>query len=230
MKKKSRFVVPLLIGALILSGCSGGKFAEEAKKNEERNAELKDYQKKKEAEEEKVQKEFYENHKKPLNEVIQENDLDSEQIVDTIEFEPQDSYQDGDLFSKHVSKILFEFYTLKITAEEYYNFLSAYGSEEVLKELPTKEDAITILSTLQDMYKKQNISGDSYTLTTVTYDRLKREGRFYRKVLTTNGEEYFVTTIVKENDVWKFSEDSPSPPFIDSSNGSQFQTTDKNDN
>lgn len=209
-------MISLAAACLLLSGCSGGKFVEEVEKTEVKNNEVEKEKKAKKAYDEKEQKEMYEKLEKPMDEVIMENDLDSVTIMDSIEFTKQDQYQDGREFAKFAAQVLYQFYTLQITSEQYYEFLKDYGSERVLKELPTEEDAITILSTLQGMYKKQNIAGENYVLTEVSYDRLKKDGSFYRKVLTTNGMEYFFTIIVKEKDVWKYEEDSPSPPFIES--------------
>jgi hypothetical protein len=71
----------------------------------------------------------------------------------------------------------------------------------VKESLPSKGDTVTVISSLQDLYLKQNINGESYTLTNATFNRLKSKGSIYRKVLTTNREEYYITIIQKENGV-----------------------------
>lgn len=207
-------IIPAMISAsMLLVACSNSKFEEEAKRVEQIKAE----NEKKEAAEKLSDKEKYEIYKdmeKPLYEVIKENDLDVLQEVASIEGETKDTYEDPAEFSKYASQILYNFYISQIDASKYYTFLMQYGSERVKEELPSEEDAIAIFTSIQDSFKKQNITGDSYTLTNVAFDRMKREGNFYRKVNTTNGEEYFMTIIKKEDGVWKYEDDSPAPPYI----------------
>ncbi|MDE3841008.1 hypothetical protein C0966_17225 (plasmid) [Bacillus methanolicus] len=213
MNLRFKAMLSFLAVCVFLSGCSGDKFTEEVKKTEAKNQEIKKTQKEKEAVDNKELKEFYEDLEKPLDEVIQENDFDTVKIMDSIKATQQDHFQDGKEFAKYAAQILYQFYTLQISPDQYYEFLVKYGSESVKKDLPSKEDALNILTNLQNMYKKQNMNGENYVLTEVTYNRFKREGWFYRKVLTTNGEEYYITTIVKEDEGWKYEDDSPSPPF-----------------
>lgn len=215
MKINAKVIFPFLISSVILAGCNGGKFAEEAKKVNEKYKDVAKVEKSNVANDEKKQKEFYEKLKKPLEEVVLENDFDTVKLMDSVDVIERDHYEAGSEFAKLVGRELYNFYTLKVTPEEHYAFLSKYGSENALKDIPTKENAIQVLGMLQDMYRKQNITGDSYVLTEVIYDRFKKEGHFYRKVNSTNGEEYFISTIIKEKDGWKYEEDSPSPPFIE---------------
>lgn len=207
-------IIPALLSAsILLVACSNPKFEEEAKRVEQVKAE----KAKKEAAEKLSEEEKYEIYKdmeKPLDEVIQENDLDVLQEVSSVEVETKDTYEDPVEFSKYASQILYNFYISQIDPTTYYNFLVQHGSERVKEELPSEKDAIAIFTSIQDSFKQQNLTGDSYTLTNVAFDRMKREGNFYRKVITTNGEEYFMTIIKKEKGVWKFEDDSPAPPYI----------------
>jgi hypothetical protein len=225
MKVSLKVMLPIVAGCLFLSGCAGDSFTEGAKKTESKNIEAKKEKKKKETDKAKNQKEFYKNLEKPMGEVIKENDLDHVKLMDSIEFTQKDQYDDVNEFAKYAGHMLYQFYTLQVTPAQYYDFLKKYGSKNNLKKIPTEEDAINILTSLQDMFKKQNITGENYVLSEVVFDRLKREGHFYRKVLTTNGEEYFITTMVKENGHWKYDEDSPSPPFTESSDTQQAEST-----
>ncbi|MGS2779883.1 hypothetical protein ACVBAX_21330 [Robertmurraya sp. GLU-23] len=207
-------IIPAVISvSFLLSACSDSRFEEEAKRVEQVKAE----KEKAEAASQLSDKEKYEVYKKmekPLDEVILENDLDVLEEVSNIEVETKDQYEDATEFSKYASQVLYNFYLSQIDAKKYYDFLLQHGSERVKSELPSEKDTIAIFTSIQESFKKQNITGDSYTLTNLSFDRMKREGNFYRKVVTTNGEEYFITTIKKENGVWKYEDDSPAPPYL----------------
>ncbi|QCJ45478.1 hypothetical protein FAY30_26425 (plasmid) [Bacillus sp. S3] len=211
--KRVKILASVLTASVLLTGCFNSSFEQEAKKVKERKVELKKEEKIKKSNDIKEQKEFYKKLEKPLDEVIVENDLDQVKEIEPKEVQEKTTFEDSVEFAQYTSKILYDFYTQQISSEQYYKFLMDHGSTSVKDELPTEKDAITILTNIQDMYKKQNITGDGYKLTHVAVDRLKRDGTFYRKVITTNGEEYFLTTITKENKGWKFIEDSPSPPY-----------------
>lgn len=211
MKYQLKVFSALVATSLFLTACNS-KFDEEAErvnklKNEAKETSSKD------SDQEQL-KEQYKEMEKPLDEVIMENDLDKVQEVPSIEVEVKSEYQDPVEFSKFVSQKLYNFYISQITPEEYYKFLTEYGSERVISELPTEKDAISILKSIQDMFKQQNITGESYTLTNIALNRLKNEGSFYRKVITTNGDEYFVTIIKKEDGLWKYEDDGPAPPYL----------------
>ncbi|EFV74562.1 hypothetical protein MKY20_24915 [Cytobacillus sp. FSL W8-0315] len=201
---KVKAISLILSSSLLLTGC-GGLFDKESKriealKEEKKQGELKDSKEKEEQE-------------RPVNEVVYENELDTLKEVENLDYKNLEEYKDAAEFSKFVADALYKFYTVQLSPENYYEFLLQYGTESVKESLPSKDDAVTVFSSLQDLYLKQNINGESYTLTNVTFNRLKNEGSFYRKVLTTNGEEYFISIIQKENGVWKYADDSPSPPY-----------------
>lgn len=213
MKKDKIFKV-LLVLSFSLAGCSNDEFEKEAERvkkvKESNSVDSQDLAKK-----EKQQEKMYKKMEKPLDEVILENDLDSAEEVETTEVSKKEYFEDPNEFAKYAADILYKFYTASLPPEQYYDFQLNYGSKELISELPSEKDAIIILTSIQDMYKKNNITGEEYTLTKVELDRLQREGIFYRKVLTTNGLEYFITSIKKEDKGWKFVEDSPSPPYVE---------------
>jgi hypothetical protein len=207
-------IIKLSIGILTifsLVGCSDS-FTENAMKVNENN--LKEQKSSEEAakKQQEKQKELYKSMEKPLKEVIKENDLDKKNLL-TKKLVVQEEYTDEKEFAKYVGKILFDLHHSKISPEEYYKFLQKYGSQNAKNAMPTKEDAIALLSGIQDYYKSKQIIGHEYFISDVTLNKTKREGYFYRKVITNIGEEYFITTIVKEGEKWKFEEDSPSAPF-----------------
>jgi len=210
---KIKFFILLLASSISIVGCSNDAF----EKEEQRVKNVKEENKlaADDTKEDKKKDKMYQDMEKPLDEVILENDLDPATEVESIETTKKEHFVDAAEFSKYTADILYKFYTLAISPEEYYDFLMNYGSIEVIKELPTKKDAIVILSTIQEMYRNQNITGESYTITNIEFDRFNRNGTYYRKLLTTNGEEYFITTITKEDTGWKYVEDSPSPPYTE---------------
>lgn len=212
--RKTAVLFSFVTASLLLTGCLNSSFEDEAKRVKERKEELRKEEKENKNKSEKALNEYYKGQEKPLEEAILENDLDEVKEIDPSEVSEKSKFEDAMKFAQYTSRILYEFYTQQISPEQYYNFLISHGSSNVKEELPSEKDAITILSALQDMYKKRNITGDGYKLTTIEFDRLKRDGTFYRKVSTTNGEEFFITTIIKEDEGWKYVEDSPSPPYI----------------
>lgn len=205
-----------LICMIILVGC-GGKIAEDARKVEEQNEQLQTEEQKQQDKMEKdieEMEEFYSNlENKDIDEIVQENELDQVSIQENIEVKEKEVYQNPNEFAAFVADTLYHFYNRGLTAEDYYDFLQKYGSKTLVDDLPSKEDAVAVYGSIQKYYQDQNIKLDSYQITEVKFNRSETEGYFYRKVLSTNGYEYFICTIVKENGEWKFSEDSPSPPF-----------------
>lgn len=226
MKKKQLLSLLLVFSFSIVGGCSNDNFEKEAERVKKVKEESK-VDSNAEKEKEKKQEKMYKDMEKPLDEVILENDLDSVKEMANNEVVKKDHYEDPNEFAKYAANVLYGFYTASITPEQYYEFQKLYGSKDMVDELPTEKDAIVILTTIQDMYKKQNITGEEYTLTQVELDHLQREGTFYRKVLTTNGEEYFITSIKKEDKGWKFVEDSPSPPYTEMEEQKPGESTDK---
>lgn len=215
MRKSFKILSSALAISLLLTGCMNSKFEEEAQRVKEQKEEMKKKEKEKEKENKnkKKQDDIYKELEKPLEEVILENDLDAVKEMPSLEVEEKPNFEDAAEFAKYAGKMLYLFYTQQITPEQYYDFQINYGSSQVIDELPTEKDAINILTSLQDMFKKQNITGEEYKITEPQLDRLKRNATFYRKILTTNGKEYFITTITKEDEGWKYVEDSPSPPY-----------------
>jgi len=214
--KMLEVAIATIICIIVLAGC-GSKIAGDARQVQEMNEQIQSEQMTPEEERQKEteeMKEFYnELDNRDTEEIVQENKFEEAVVQENIEVEHKDAYHDPDEFSKFVAEILFNFYNRGIKAENYYEFLLKYGSESVIENLPTKEDAIAVYESIQSHYHEQNIMLDSYQITEVKLNHSETEGYFYRKVISTNGTEYFISTIVKENGVWKFLEDGPSPPF-----------------
>ncbi|KZE68023.1 hypothetical protein AWM68_17795 [Fictibacillus phosphorivorans] len=207
-------ILSLLTTSLLMTGCFNTAFQEKIEEKQKEKEQAKKASAEKKAEKKDKENETYEKLAKPLDEVINESDLDTGKIITPVgDVKAKNSYENSGDFSIYVADVLYKFYTQQISPEQYYEFLTKYGSRSTVQELPSKEDAITILGSLQGLYKSKNIQGESYVLTEIMLGRLKKEGHFYRKVITTNGEEYFISTIAKEDGAWKFVEDSPSPPF-----------------
>jgi hypothetical protein len=193
-----------------VSGCTNEKFKEEVEKTEKAN--LENREKQDDAAGDSIDHETYSKLERPLEEVIKENELDSVNTVDVIDISPDLTFGSASDFAQYAASVLYEFYTSQISSEDFYTFLIQHGSETTVQELPSKEDALMILNNLQAMYKE--VRGENYELTEIEFNRLQNEGHFYRKVVTTNGFEYFITTITKEENSWKFVQDEPSPPYV----------------
>jgi len=208
-------LIVLFTTVSVLFACSESKFVEEGEKNvnageaevKEREKELKELDQK--------QKEIYEDMEKPLDEVIQENELDSKELMENTTVATKDSYDDENEFGKLVGQVLYNFQNLTISPEEYLNFMNQYASKNAKAEMvEKKEEQIAVFTSIQAIFKNQKVKRESYVLSKVTLTESQREGYFYRKVSTDKGDEYFITTIVNEDGVWKFDQDQPSPPFI----------------
>lgn len=208
-------LVVLLTSVSVLFACSDSKFVEEGEKNvnaskvvvKEREKELKELEKK--------QKEIYEEMEKPLDEVIQENELDSLEIMEDTNVTTKEYYEDENEFGKFVGQVLIDFQNLTISPEDYYNFMDHHASKKAKAEMvEKKEEQIRVYNNIQTIFKNQKVKRESYVLSKVTLIQSQKEGYFYRKVSTDKGDEYFITTIVSEDGVWKYEQDQPSPPFI----------------
>lgn len=210
------------LAALVLSGCGQNKISEETKKVDDQN---KKNEQKVDANKGKTlvqQEKFYKKYEKPIDQSVKEVNADKVQVITQRDVtQPLPEYKDPVEFAKYTGKILYGFYTLQISPEQYYQFLKQYGSTSVIKSLPSEEDSIKVFTSLQEMFKKKNTEGKDYELTVPVLDRLKQEGHFYRKTTTIQGDEYFQTTIVKEQGVWKYSADGTAPPYEVSSPGTQ---------
>lgn len=212
-------ITPLLLSGIItsgfiLNGCTNGDpLVKEAKK-------INESQKKEESQQvdneqsDKVLQEFYEELAKPMEEVIEEMDKEEVTLLTTDkEVEAKEEFTEVEEFARYTADILYKFQTLQLDANTYFQFMTTYGTEELKNSLPHEEDAVAIYKSIQDAYLKENIHGESYQVTKPVLDRLGRNGYFYREVLSTKGEEYFITTIIKEDGSWKYSSDDLSPPF-----------------
>lgn len=202
-----------IFALLTIVGCSNDKFVEEGKKTSTQDSEKNEQ----EIDEEELQKEqnkIYEQMKRPMNEVIQDNDLDELSTMDTEVNEELNSYEDPQEFAKRVGKVMYEFENGSITPEEYADFLKIHTGENYAQKelLEDRDNAIEVLRSLQETYKS-NVSLESYELTTITFNRSEKEGYFYRKIIGESSEYFYITTIVKEDNVWKMQDDSPSPPY-----------------
>lgn len=219
--RKSSVVIIALTSTLLLGACGQNKITEEAKKVKEENKISKKESKTQQEKSTKKMEKYYKKYEKPVEESIKAAGIDKVVVIsEKNNFQQLEDYKDPVEFAKYAGKVLFGYYTLQISPEQYYQFLIHYGSKSLAESLPSQEDSIKVFSNLQNMFKEKNTDGTEYELTVPVLDRLKGEGHFYRKTTTIQGVEYFQTTITKENGVWKFVEDGPAPPYdvIDQSN------------
>lgn len=215
MRGKIKVFSSLLLLSISLYGCAQDSLVKEAQKTDQENKQKLVEKNKKEAAVSKKEETIYKKMKKPINEVIKENNLDTEKVIGKNVLK-KDKYTDPKEMAKYTGMILNKFYSLQITPQEFYDFIHLYGSKDANKALPHKEDAISVLSVIQSQFKVQGIDYKDYILTDVTLNKMQNEAYFYRKSVSKSGEIYNITTLVKEDGVWKYQEDSPSPPFDES--------------
>jgi len=228
--KTLRVVLILSLSSLFLLTACDDKIVQEVQKQQEKqHADAKKKKAETKAKKE-TEKKIYDDLSKPLNQVVDSADKDRKKIVDK-QYVVKDSYTDPVEFEKFAAKNIFDFYSFKISPDEYYSFLIKYGSKEMLKEqkvLEKKESGVLFLTNVQGLLKDNGALGDDYTISELTFNSAKNEAYFYRKVQLVNRQfSYFITTIVKENDEWKLLQDSPSEPFDESSGSSTEE--DKNE-
>ncbi|MFD1736244.1 hypothetical protein ACFSCX_06655 [Bacillus salitolerans] len=163
---------------------------------------------------EEEQKEILKNVEKPLEEVVQENELESKKTIET-EFQTVEQYLDPTDFSKRISYELFMFSNGKKSTTDFVDILMTFSSKSFHDEwLQDKNAAIQMFNNVQGMMMEENVFPVSYEITEITLSQSRNEAYFYRKVISrSQGELYYITTIVKENGEWKLADDSPSPPY-----------------
>ncbi|MCM3441361.1 hypothetical protein AB3Z07_27775 (plasmid) [Metabacillus halosaccharovorans] len=161
------------------------------------------------------QRQILEDLKKPLNDVLKDNELEKQDILaagSTIT--AKESYSDPTEFARLTGRMLFDFNSSSISPEEYYTFLEKYASKQVHEDLlKDKNNAIMIFENIQNILNEQKMNNTKYALTQVTLNQNGKEAYFYRKVSSDNENQYYVTTLVLEDDVWKYDSDEPSMPF-----------------
>ncbi|MGN8842526.1 hypothetical protein ACTNDN_06840 [Niallia sp. HCP3S3_B10] len=217
MSFKPCYLSLFISGSILLSACSNDPFVKEAKKINE----TMDTHEETETDSNSDLESFYADQARPIEEVVAELDGESVKILDKKEVEVKAAYEDPEEFARYAADILYKFQSLQISPEDFYNFILNYGSIQTVEELPQKQDAINIFKTIQDSYIQANVKGESYDITVINLDRFKRQGYFYRKVLSTEGINYFITSIFKEDGAWKYVTDEPSDPFFEETQGGE---------
>lgn len=207
-----RFIFYFVLLALLLAACSKNDgIVKEAKNLQQEKEKLV----KEQENNSKEQKKIYDELTKSVEETIKETEKDRRSLI-TKEYEIKEEYTDETEFASFVAKQLFQFYNLEITPKNQYQFLVKYGSSNMKNELEVlnnEEEGIVFLTNIQGLIKNRQLSGSDYEITEIQLNSSKSEGFFYRRVISHGNSDYYITTIVKEDGVWKYQEDSPSPPF-----------------
>jgi outer membrane murein-binding lipoprotein Lpp len=214
MKYRKMLIGSLVLSSLVVAGCNN-KIVKEAEDVSESNKKLETNVAEKQEEKEKKAQDLYKDLEKPIDEVVEAVEKEKMKQVDTNVVEKA-SYEDPNEFSKKVAKVLYEFTTGKMSSENYYEFQKASASKSYIEQyLPEEKEGLLFVKNVQSLLiQKTPELEDRYTLTQVSINRTKTEGHFYRELTTIKGEKlYYISTIVKEDGVWKFQDDSPSPPF-----------------
>lgn len=202
----------LFIGLLLVSCSNDSKVVKDAKEMSNEKEVKQEVEKQKEKE----QEEFYEEIAVPIEESLSQTEKDKMSLV-TNDYENKEQYNDELEFAKYVSKQIFDFYNLQLTPEEYYTFIKNHGAADLKSELEfinNEEEAILFFTNVQGLLKDQKMISTKYEITEVNLNSGRSEGFFYRREQLAQAQPaYYITTIVKEGEFWKYLDDSTAPPF-----------------
>jgi Na+-transporting methylmalonyl-CoA/oxaloacetate decarboxylase gamma subunit len=220
--KINRIMILLFVITLFLSACMPSKFQEEIEETEKKNSEVKKEKEKEEVTPENVelskeQKEALDELEDKSNEeALFENDLDIRKELNIQVPEKRSSYENPEELSQYISYLFFAYHKGEMKPETFVDELLPHAHEEFLKLLPTNQkNQIETFTVLQETNLKALPSPiASYVITDIQYQERAGEAMFYRKYVLQNIEEiYYITTIKKEDNVWKLFDDSPAPPY-----------------
>jgi hypothetical protein len=214
MKYRKSIILAIAASSLWLSACNN-KVLQDSKETDAKNSHRLEKIENKISKEDQEEKELYKEMEKPVEEVVDSIEKDKVKVIDSKIVE-KPKYDDPNEFANKLAKVLFSFSTNKMTASEYYSFLDIHASSSFKDQyLPNKEEGILYFENIQGLLTTNNPAlKDDYTVTEVKIEQSKIEGYFYRRMMTSEGKPlYYITTIVKEQDGWKFQDDSPAPPF-----------------
>ncbi|WP_078557262.1 hypothetical protein [Bacillus alkalicellulosilyticus] len=207
-----RYKVGIVVSiSVLLIGCGSDKILKEAQSTQAQN----------ETVQEEIEQlhqdriDLYQELERPIEEVLSEIELEERELIAKDEQLPvRQQYTDEEEFAQFVAEKLYRFYTLELSPEEFYKFNINYGSQEILEGMASdREGNIVVYSNIQSLFEELTTIKHGYDISTVGLNSNRREGYFYRLIYTNLGEEYYITTIVREDGIWKFSNDKTSPPF-----------------
>jgi hypothetical protein len=154
------------------------------------------------------------NNQKSPKEIV--DSMDKEEVKEnTFSLSVKKKYTDANEFAIFVGDTLRQFYEGKISPEQYYDFIQKYGSSTLkIIEPSNKDEAVAVYTNVQELLKKKVSNMNNYVISTVQIDDTGLEGYFYRQWETSQEVICYITTIVKDGDVWKYQSDQPSTPVI----------------
>lgn len=227
MKIVKTFLV-LTMSTSILVACSN-KVTQEAENVAKKNELNKQEKENKEKNDKEELTKLYKNLERPIEEVIEANEKEVLHTVDTKVIN-KDKYEDPSMFSKKVAEVMFNFYSGDLSPEGYCSFLENHGSKSIIEELiPNQKDGILFAASVQQLILDETKKpSQTYQISELKFNEQGTEAYFYRKVLLSENEnDYYISTIVKEDGIWKFQDDKPSQPYTDA-NGSITETKQEN--
>jgi hypothetical protein len=194
--------------SLLLGGCSNA-VVEQANKAPKSNDKVES--KKQKDEGTKIQ--LHDTQRTP-KEIV--DSMDKEEVTEnTLSLSAKEEYTDANEFAIFVGDTLRQFYEGKMSPEQYYDFIQKYGSSTLKIMEPSKKDeAVVVYTNVQELLKKKFSNTGNYVISTVDIDSTGIEGHFYRQWETSEEVICYITTIVKQGDVWKYQGDQPSTPVV----------------
>lgn len=217
MKWRSVFISSLV--SVTLLGCNNKGLESEIDRVEALKKDLeKEIQAQEKVEEERM--EAYQEMERPLDEILENIDKEDMRVLESKEIKDlileKETFTSEVEFSKAVAFATYNFFSMKWNPEEYYEFLSkqstTYYKENVLDN---KKQALQVFGNVQGILKEQKgLIPVDYEVTEVVLDKNGNSGYFYRKDTLAKGDEaFYIISIVKEGDSWKFESESPSAPY-----------------
>lgn len=218
MTQSIKWVCAIFASLLLITGCGGDAIVQkaEAVKNSQKHAV------KQKKDDKKSKENLYNSLAVDPEIAADQNEKETVGVVSSNDVETKSSYTDPKEFARFVAKKVFDFRNGALRPEGYYSFIKVYGaskmngigSQDIYKSSDT---AIPFLTNLQNLIKEKNVVGHSYKLSELKFSKTGNQAYFYRAVNTSSEENDFITTIMKENDIWKFYDDRPSPGFNEES-------------
>lgn len=205
-------IIMSILSIMFLAACNS-KIIQEAEKVEEENkaVQLEDKELRKEQEEVLIENE------NEIDDIVEKikSERETKSTVDVESVEIKDEYESKEDFAQYVAKILYDFHTKNITAEEYFNFTIEHGSKLLLQGVnpDNKQTMVEGFSHIQNRLNQNDYEYKGYSISEITMDKPGIYGYFYRNIIREDTELNYITTIVKQGDAWKFDSDQPSSGY-----------------
>lgn len=211
--KKIRLIISLLFCSTVLVGCFEDKIIQNAEKVNDSNTEKEIIEKEKQEALEKKQQEIFD-QKNISPEQALDNSSKEQVEVQENDFIIRENYTDPNELAAYVANIMYRLQNNDLPKEEYISFIDKYASD-VFKEKYFSDENYKkeLVDNLYNVLQQKESFTKSYKISK-TIKSNPFEVYAYRIEIKSNGQhDYYITTLHKKNNVWKFSGDQSTPPF-----------------